>query len=373
MTDLQLWKPVEITEHDLANMQRRAKIFAASKLVPKAYQEAPEDIVAVDLSLRPLGSQADLNTLKHCYVIDGAVSFSAQMQLAFIRTHGHDAWFDEASDDTFARIFIRRRGQSRVHAFRYTIDMARRARLLDAWVEKWETAASGKRYCAGRYVVSTDGTPNEEPAPEWAKKLIAGGQVKRRDPWFDGRENQLMCRAATRAIGKVCPEVLLGLPDFSAQWGERDMPTGLDLDTGEVVTEDDDIVDAELVDDEAATRGEPHGAPAPSGDDDAAVEADARPAGGGVQAPRPPLVTEPWVRHVAIECTNAGLDRDKRLVLIEHAIGRPVTTSKAVLQGPEAAAVEELLERLRAGEVVVAQVRDGLRVVEVDPTMRGPG
>lgn len=395
---------LESTERWIAVLQRQAETLARSKLVPSAFQGADhvDDIVAVGLTLAPLGVDLTLNTLKHCFVLDGSVNFSAQLQISLMRSRGHAMRFDPECDERAAGVQILLLGEDQIHSCRYTIETARRAHLLDEWVERWASTQAGKRY-PERITVAVDGAPVEGlTLPEWARKDLEAGRVKHKDPWFAAREAMLMCRVATKAIGKICPEVLLGIGDFAGGPAAPIPQEHSSPGTGgrETFEDDDDIDDAEVIDVHGSHTGEPHGVSAPPSDDDDAPfggdggpAAAARPTDGPVGQdhgdgasesvsaledqgvtgeptaaatpvpPGPPLVGAGWVQRLAIACRDKGLDREQRMALVNHAVGRAtgrcVASSKEVMQGEEAAAVGWWFAELKAGR---AEVR-GTQVV----------
>lgn len=239
------------TERQLAVLDRQSKIYAKSGMVPKAFVDKPEAIAAVGLSLDALGVPLSLPALNQCWVEDGKVNLMAQLQSSLMRARGHDMWFASDCDEHSATVFIRRHGEQRVHRFTYTVDMARRNHRLDEWVER-KYRNDGDRYDrTEKWVVAVDGVRVAE-LPDWATKQVELGRVKRYDAWFGSREAMLMCRAATRGIGKVCPEVLLGLP--SGPPTDTAVPTGVDPETGEILKED--IVEGEVVEDDEPVGGD---------------------------------------------------------------------------------------------------------------------
>jgi hypothetical protein len=139
----------------------------------------------------------------------------------------------------------------------YTLEDARRAGLLDRWVEK-KIQAKGDQYARlHKHVVGNDlGLDDEKiaKAPDWAKPLIDAGSLKCKENW--AKYPAEMCQA--RALSALCrmafSDALLGLEPMTPE--EMGSDEYLDVEP-ETFTEqhrpdedDDDIVDGELVDDE---------------------------------------------------------------------------------------------------------------------------
>lgn len=199
----------DISDQEWDRLYKRSEQFARSSLVPDAYRNKADDIMAVAITARDLGMNLTLATLPHFFVVKGRVMASTQLMIAMAAQNGHEVWV-ESSDSEQATVCIQRSGSDRVHRFSFTLEMARRAGL------------------AGK------------------------------DVWKQYQEAMLIYRAASRGLRVVCPEVLMGLPQSLIADAEPDAeaPDGIDSATGEVVAggtptvdQDDDIVDAELVED----------------------------------------------------------------------------------------------------------------------------
>jgi hypothetical protein len=235
-----------------------AKRLSKSKLIPNRFQGKPEDTMVAGVSLNALGLDLTPNTLKHVWVADSQVNFSAQMQIAMCSRYGHELWFDdEQSDDKHAIAHLQKRGSQRVHTLEFTIEMAKTLGLLDEWYEEWYDSGQGKR--KRKWVIKEGETP-----PQWVTRENSKAERKRNDAWFKSPDAMLLCRAATRLIGKVAPEVLLGIPGLDIFEPVERPPIHVDADTGEVVgprpapmvaDPDDEIADAEIVDGDPETSG----------------------------------------------------------------------------------------------------------------------
>jgi hypothetical protein len=190
---------------DFGEMLRRAKVLANTELVPKPLQGKPEAIVLVGALGAELGVPF-VASLSDIHVIEGRPSPSAQLRLALIRRAGHDARFVETSS-TKAIIEGRRADSDRWTRVEWTIDDARRAGLLDRWVEQWKSSSGGKRYAEKVTVGDDSGIFTDEerarralgPLPEWATKAVASGEVKAKDNWVKYPAEMLRARAASAA------------------------------------------------------------------------------------------------------------------------------------------------------------------------------
>jgi hypothetical protein len=114
-----------------------AKVLSAAGLVPKALQDRPADVLLVLLTARDLGI-AETTALRELHPIDGRVTISPKLKMALVRTKGLGTiWFDGENDDESATVFGVRADDpgNHVHVSRYTMDMAKRAKLAgkDNW------------------------------------------------------------------------------------------------------------------------------------------------------------------------------------------------------------------------------------------------
>lgn len=280
-------------------MYRQAVVLAKSDLVPKALQGKPESIVLVGLYGAEHGISL-VTALSQVHIIDNKPSPSAQLQLGQAARLGHEARWVETSP-VKAVLQARRREYRNDPAawvtFTFTIDDARRAGLLDVWVETW--LRDGKYDRKFTWVVGDDqGMRDLTDAPPWAQKAVEDGKLKRRDPWHKYPEDMLCARVASRAAKRTFPDALLAL-DADPYTPDVDV----DPDTGEVLNrpepdtkpqlEDGDaeevVDDAVVVEDlgrgpEAESTLPTPDSPAPTEDPSAPPPA---PAGGGHPVPRP--------------------------------------------------------------------------------------
>ncbi len=338
---------------DFDEAKRHAVVLARSGLVPDSLKDNPDGVMLVGLLGQELGVPF-VASLKQIHIIENSPSPSAQLQLALIHRAGHKARFIESTRE---RAVMRGRHRDDDPAdpkswveVEWTEEDAREARLLDEWVERWQKAASGKNY-KEKVLLRRQGdgyVPAEFGAtalPEWAQKEIAYGKVKRKDNWWSYRRDMLRARCASAFCRMVCPEVLLGMDLYTAE--ERGVDVGQDVDepTHTAGPEpDDEIFDAELV--EQPTAGDTH----PDGAEQGPASAGGGENGGGTvvepsAAPAPePSRPSPYARAIHIAAAQAGLDKAATAAAIESVTGDPSANSvtrenrEAVMEAIQAAA-----------------------------------
>jgi hypothetical protein len=228
---------------DFGEMLRRAKVLANTELVPKPLQGKPEAIVLVGALGAELGVPF-VASLSDIHVIEGRPSPSAQLRLALIRRAGHDARFVETSS-TKAIIEGRRADSDRWTRVEWTIDDARRAGLLDRWVEQWKSSSGGKRYAEKVTVGDDSGIFTDEerarralgPLPEWATKAV----VKAKDNWVKYPAEMLRARAASALCRMEFSDVLAGLGMVDHTPEELGVDLGQDVDEPPVEVDDERV------------------------------------------------------------------------------------------------------------------------------------
>jgi hypothetical protein len=114
-----------------------AKAIAPTELVPKAFRNRPDAVMATIIKGHELGVPA-LHALSQIYVIDGRPCVAAELQRALILSHGHEVWSDpDYYNATRVDLYGRRRGGQHVQRITWTIDDAKRANL--AGKPNWRT------------------------------------------------------------------------------------------------------------------------------------------------------------------------------------------------------------------------------------------
>jgi hypothetical protein len=235
-------------------LYKECQRLATSDLVPKALRGKPDNVFA----LARFGEEFGLppvHAIQRIYIIEGSFEPKAEVLAGVIMRAGHELRWEETSSEK-CTVAIRRAGTDYWQRVTWTIEDARRAGLLDEWVERW--VSTGDRNRKEMFVLGSAATP-----PEWAKRLIDAGQVKRKDPWWQFPDDMLAAKTLRRAAKRICPDALLSLADVDDVPVERYLPGGsaAELDEepahGEVVDEqpfdtpdddDDDVVDGEVID-----------------------------------------------------------------------------------------------------------------------------
>ena len=143
MTAVEQYRAGEITDRQWAQLERQAKVFSKSGLVPKALKGKPDDIMAIALTARSLGLELTLSTLGQFHVIEGKVEPSAQLYVNLAYRAGHEIWPASDNDETQATFYGRRKGSEREITITFTLEDARPAGLLDQWVEQRTPTANG--------------------------------------------------------------------------------------------------------------------------------------------------------------------------------------------------------------------------------------
>jgi len=327
---------------DFDEAKRHAVVLSKSGLVPKALADNPDAVMLVGLLGQELGVPF-IASMKQIHVIEASPSPSAQLQLSLIHRAGHKARFIESSRE---RAVMRGRQRDDDPAdpkswveVEWSEEDAREAHLLDEWVERWQKTDGGKNYKevvrlrrdGDRYVPAEFGATE---IPEWAQKEIRYGKVKRKDNWWNYRRDMLRARCASTFCRMVCPEVLLGMDPHTAE--ERGFDVGQDLDEPVV---DDDITDAELVDDPVS------GAADRSGQEPAARAAASDPPPPGSEASGPegepsvaPAPSGPgWTaRAEAAGIVQGAVLRRARGIAEEVGVEAPMSFDDIPTEGPVA-------------------------------------
>lgn len=230
-------------ELSFGQMLQRANVLAKTELVPKALQGKPEAIVLVGAKGAELGVPF-IASLTDIHVIEGSASPSAQLRLALLRRAGHEARFVESSDEKAVIRGRRREYRGDPDAWvtvTWTIDQARRAGLLDVTHERWVSGENGRRRPM-RWVEGSTPTP-----PDWIAKSDV--EIKRRENWWRFPAEMLRARAASALCRMEFSDVLSGLGVDTYTPEEHGLDVGQDLDSSMAADQDDDVADAELVDD----------------------------------------------------------------------------------------------------------------------------
>lgn len=240
--------PGLLTEQDQKSIEYQARAIAVLDSRLKG-DDAKQKSIALAVTLFNYGLPITVTNAKKLHLIGGEVMESAQLLVGLMERSGHEIRVVEEGD---TRAVVRgwRFGAGEPHEVVYTIEQARRSGALDEWVERWENTNSGKRFCAEKLVLKTDGVVVERdtPLPAWAKKEIETGRVKRFEAWHSYRSDMLVNRAIRRLAKRMGGDSLLGVIEDDEQ-SDRPVRSDPPVEPRRDEVDHDDIVDAELVGD----------------------------------------------------------------------------------------------------------------------------
>lgn len=123
--------PPEITERQLAMIERQADTLAKSNLVGPELRGKPADIVMIGLTSNALEVPM-MTGLAQIFPIKGRAVLSAQLKLALAQRSGHEIWF-EHTDAQSATICGKRRGSERVHTVTVRHEDYKHLHTKDVW------------------------------------------------------------------------------------------------------------------------------------------------------------------------------------------------------------------------------------------------
>lgn len=222
------------TAHDLATK------VAKTEFVPGALRGKPEAIMACILMGREIGV-GPMQSLSKIHIVDGRPAMAAELMRARALEAGHDLWIEEKSS-TRVTVAGRRKGSDKVSMVTWTMDDAKRAGIQGKnnwrkYPRQMLTARATAELCRDIFADCLGGvsysveeledggfedeTPDGEPIKAEPKKTAAKRGTVRRQAPAGQRERA-------------------GLPPLPNELDQK--PADADGD--------DDIVDAELVDDE---------------------------------------------------------------------------------------------------------------------------
>jgi hypothetical protein len=214
--------------------------LAKSKLIPKALQDKPADVLVILLHARELRLPAMLAVDK-IHVIDGKPSMSAELMGALILRAGHH-WKVVESTPTSGTVEFRRKEwpEDQTGVFSFTMDDAMKAGLLDIWWTRWVSRDDGSNrnrpedWTLPASAVQdpmdvNDALLVEYEAPDWVRAQ-GKPQMKYRDPWWHYPISMLWARAASQAARMQFGDVLMGVSLTPEELGAE-----IDPMTGEVV------------------------------------------------------------------------------------------------------------------------------------------
>lgn len=202
----------------LAALYKQCASLAKSDLVPKALQNKPDNVFALALYGEQFGL-TPIHAIQRIYIIQGTFEPKAEVLAGVIMRAGHELRWDEVSSER-CTVSIRRAGTDYWQSTTWTIDQAKKAGLLDVWVERW-VKSDGRNFKEVCVVGDDNGifTADERqrralgPVPEWAQALVDAGKMVRKDPWFQFPDDMLAAKALRRGGKRIVGDALLGLSD----------------------------------------------------------------------------------------------------------------------------------------------------------------
>jgi hypothetical protein len=290
-----------LSEKAFETMKRQAVVLSKTELVPKALQGKPEAIMLVGI----WGAEHGIplaTAVQEVHIIENRPSPSAQLRLALIRRYGHEIRFID-TDTTKAVLRARRRENhddpDAWVTVTYSLDDARKAELLDEWVERWQKAPGAKYDKKFTYKIGDDrGRVDLTDAPDWVHEEIQAGRVHSKDNWRKYPSDMLRARAAGVMSRMEFSDVMLALGIDLYTPEELGIDVGQDLDEpaaseGGPADEHDDgggeVIDEAVVVEDLAPEPEetpPSPPPAP-GETPPTSSAEPQPAGPPQEHPVP--------------------------------------------------------------------------------------
>lgn len=255
----------------IERLRRRATVWASMSGLKAEIAGQPDRVLGIGLTLETYGFRVNAFNVNAAFDwILGRLEPSAWLYVAVAKRHG---WTIRpvrmTRDVAIARATSP--GEEPLEVT-WSIEDAIESHRLDTWVEDWRTAQqSGKRY-AVTYVVRINGEPGTwfgdlrgalpDPLPEWVVKALGDpGRIKRYDAWWNYRLDMMWKSAAKRAAKWAIPDIMLGGSDDADHEFAPPAATARGRPpAGEAPDPDDDIADAEIVDDDQDLGGaaDPH-------------------------------------------------------------------------------------------------------------------
>lgn len=330
-----------------------AQKIARTEFVPSGLRGKPEAVLACMLYGREAGV-GEMNALAKIHVVDGRPGMSAELMRALVFQHGHEIHVEETSS-TRCVVIGKRRDSERETRVVWTLDDAKRAGLAarDNWKKYPDAmllARATAKLCRAVFpdvLAGLSYTPEELEEGAFAEEVLEGRLVDQGSeeaaaaPAAPARPRARARRAATR--GSDAPEKTEPDPAPKPEAEAPPLP-------GE---EDDDVVDAEIVDDEpeepeespSEDVEEPEDAEVVDTDEDAFPDDhegdDETIEGSG------PSYTGPQV--IAIRLGELGVkDRAKKLSVVNALLGLEGDDAVESSKELEPAEVSKVLDALKA-------------------------
>lgn len=240
--------PAVLSDQEIRSLEFQSRAIVA--LDPRIKGDKEKGL-ALAITLWNYGVPVTPVNAKKLHLIGDDIFESAQFLLGLLTMHGYDAWVVE---DTEERAVVRgqRPGSSRVHEVVYDVARAARSHALDEWVER-KYRNDGDRFDrTEKFVVTVDGRPVGGPIPDWARKAIDLGRVRRNEYWFSYRPDALLNRALRRLAKRMGADALLGVGGPADDTPAR------------IPARDDDIVEVEEAEEQPVPASRPEEEPDPA-------------------------------------------------------------------------------------------------------------
>lgn len=298
MTEIERYEPKTNTLELAPKAWHLAQRIARTEFVPSALRGKPEAVLACILAGNEVGV-SPMQSLSKIHVIDGRPAMAAELMRAIVLREGHELWIEESTSTT-CTVVGKRKDSDRETRVTWTLDDAQRAGLKGR--KNWQAypgpmllARATAGLCRAIFpdvlagISYTVEELEDGDVLEFPETIDAPATDEEPTPPADPTKAKAS-RDATR--GADTPAKTEPDPEPKAEREEPPLPG-----------EDDEIVDAELVDDEPEYEGE-----------DQDLGAEARYSG-------PQLV--------AMKFGDRGItDRDVKLATVAKIIDRAVESTK---------------------------------------------
>jgi len=325
------------THGELDQLRDQAKVVAATQMVPKAFRNRPDEIVAAALFGRECGFSL-MTSLQYIDVIDGSPGVNAEGCVALVRANGHSISGQIHPDGKGATATGRRCDTGDTMTFTWTLAMAERAGLAtkDVWRKYPESmcwARAVDQLCRMLFsdvvsgIASTQSRPIDLPPSNRAMLDSAPGEIVTlpEDQPLDGPFDDADIVDDTPFSLEVFKRRANSL---SGEWRAHLRKALTDAGCDRTIS---DLTEAEQRRAMAVL---------------AAVEQEAH------------ATYERRRKHTLAVCSELGLDDDERHALIRYAT-EGATDSSRVLSERQLEQVIECVERVKADTLMLEHDADG--------------
>jgi hypothetical protein len=307
MTDIELYKDTLGHPDVLNTAHKLATQISDTDFVPKAFRRKPEAVMAALLTGRELGL-GPMTALQRIHVIEGKAGLDAQGMRAQVLAAGHDLWIVESTPEKCVAAG-RRRGSEHVQEVTWTMQEARAAGL--AGKGNWKSyprqmlqARATAELCR---LIAPDALgglaySSEELADETPQTVRRANRQSPSEPQAD------VVRITTPA---TIPDAAPNTP--APAW-------------------DDDVTEAEIVEEQPTRRGVNHdwSKPVSGGDQEHTETGD------------PNLATTQQVRMLSALFNGRGMDEDQIDALVLDASSSRTTSRKELTKQEASTLIDQL-------------------------------